>query len=321
MENIKVSDLVNDGELDFKLLFKMLFQNRNQILFIAFLITFFGLIFYLFSTPLYRSSVTIYPKSTQSENLGFNQLKGVASSFGLDMDSKTSLFNILDIVNSHHLRDNLIHHKWKITSSDQFQNLIQFWGFHEKFSIEDSMKIKYMALKKIKDRIFIEESSTGLIKISVLMEDKLLAADISNYIYKFLLDFSNEFHNKEAKLNRQFIENRIEEVKESLQKSEEVLKNFRQNNRSIYESPQLQLELDRLLRKVQIETQVFITLKQQLEIAKINEFKDNSSVMILDKAIIPLFKDSPNQIKILFFSFVAGLFIGVIFIIYKNELN
>ena len=54
-------------------------------------------------------------------------------------------------------------------------------------------------------------------------------------------------------------------VKEELRNAEEELKNFKDRNRRIENSPTLQLEEQRLLREVTVLTGVFTTLKQNLE--------------------------------------------------------
>ena len=59
-------------------------------------------------------------------------------------------------------------------------------------------------------------------------------------------------------------------------------------------SPSLQLENERLTREVEIQKGIFITSKQQLELAKIEEIQETSIVQVLDKPQIAL---SPNNIN------------------------
>jgi len=53
-------------------------------------------------------------------------------------------------------------------------------------------------------------------------------------------------------------------------------------------SPALQLEQQRLTRKIAVLTGVFTTLKQQLETTKIEEVKQSDYVVVLDPPEAPL---------------------------------
>ena len=62
----------------------------------------------------------------------------------------------------------------------------------------------------------------------------------------------------------------IAAVKGDLESSEQTLKAFNEQNRQI-SSPALQLEQERLARDVEIQKGIYLTLKQQFELAKIEE--------------------------------------------------
>jgi len=124
----------------------------------------------------------------------------------------------------------------------------------------------------------------------------------ANALFKLLL-----------RLNRVFIEQRQIEVKEQLIESEDALKDFRERNRSIMESPQLQLEMERLMRKVEIKTQVYITLQQQYELASIEEVKETPSALVLDEGTPAMGKDQPKRKRIVFLAmFLGGFLAGTI---------
>ena len=72
---------------------------------------------------------------------------------------------------------------------------------------------------------------------------------------------------------KKFIDQRINTVEKDLAKSELKLKSFNEKNRQV-SSPALQLELDRIEREVEIQKSIYLTLKQQLELAKIEEIQE-----------------------------------------------
>jgi len=104
-----------------------------------------------------------------------------------------------------------------------------------------------------------------------------------------------------------------------LNSAEESLKNFRERNRRIENSPSLQLEEQRLLREVNVLTSVFTTLKQQLETSKIEEVKKSKYVVIIDPPYVPLERTSPKRKKMVILAGVIGIIIGAIIgILYNN---
>ena len=61
-----------------------------------------------------------------------------------------------------------------------------------------------------------------------------------------------------------------------------TVKEFKERNRQI-SSPALQLELERLAREVEVQKGIYLTLKQQFEMAKIEEVQETSIMRVLDK--------------------------------------
>ena len=325
--------IIRGDEIDFRPLFQALWTNRKRIIKITAFVTFLGVIYALLATPLYESTITMYP-STQDRGGELNQLKGVASSFGIDVGGGSTNLNIPDILNSRRVKTDLIYYKWNSTEFNMPVDLIHYWEIDDStglnlnpitwikslFSNREAknhmMEWQEIALEKINDHITIIEEKTGLIRIKILMEEPQLAADMVNHLYNIVVDFTGNVHNSQAKLNREFIENRQVEVKEKLTDLEEVLKIFRERNRSIMESPQLQLELGRLMREVEIKTQVYITLQKQYELARIDEVKETPSVIIIDKGVPAYQKDTPKRKLIVIVASILGLITGSLFSVF-----
>ena len=289
-------------------------------------------------TPLYKSSITMYP-SDQGGGGNLSQLKGMASTFGFDMGGGETSFHIPDIVKSQRLGTELIYRKWDSAEFDNSVNLIQYWKIDDTTSInlnpitwikalfvsdegpyDHTLKRETAALQKLKSRISVNERKSGLITVGILMEEPTIASDIANAIYPAIVDITIETHSKQAKLNREFIEKQQMETKNALTLAEDSLKEFRERNRSILESPQLQLEMERFMREVEIQTQVYITLQQQYELACIEEVKETPSVVILDVGKPAVGKDNPKRIFIVIFSIFLGGLSSIGYIFMKREI-
>ena len=64
------------------------------------------------------------------------------------------------------------------------------------------------------------------------------------------------------------------------------------------------LEQGRLARDVEIQKGIYLTLKQQLELSKIEEIQESSIVQVLDKPQVPL---GPSNIKLKMNVLLAGI--------------
>jgi len=332
--------IIKDDEVDLRALFQVLWNDRKRIIQITTVVTLMGVFYALLVTPLYKSTITMYPTGQESGGQ-LSQLQGMASTFGFDMGGGDPSFHIPDIVESRRLKTKLIYHKWNSEEFDKPINLIHYWEINEttgfslslnplnwiKSLLPTSNKSDYTlewetyALGKLNNRISVNEGKSGLITVEILMEEPAIAADMANTIYPAIVDFTIEAHSKQAKLNREFIEGRQIEVKEQLTGTEEVLKVFRERNRSIMESPQMQLEIERLLREVEIQTQVYITLQQQYELARIEEVKETPSVIILDEGKPAVNKDQPRRKIIVIIICFMGVIIGCITSLFIHNMN
>tara|TARA_B110000467_G_scaffold55832_1_gene51178 strand:+ start:3200 stop:4189 length:990 start_codon:yes stop_codon:yes gene_type:complete len=323
------TQIIKDDEIDIRALFKVFWSERKLIVKIAGGITFLGILYALLATPLYKSTITMYPSGENSGAL--SQFQGMASMIGMNMNDGKSKFHIPDIINSRTLQSKIIYKKWNTNLDTAPIDLIRFWGINNenKFSINPlnwfsnntgnkRLVWESSALEKMVDRISIREHKTGLINVDVLMEEPELSAQISNYLYDAVIEFTNSNHNETAKLNRRFIQGRQLEVKGILVSAENKLKEFRSKNRKVVDSPQLQLEFERLLRDVEIQTQIFITLQQQYELARIEEVKEMPSVVILDRGFPSIYKNSPNRKLIVVLSAFIGGFFGIFYILIRR---
>ena len=308
---------IDINHIDLYLILKIFIDNKRRTFKYLVLSSILGILLSFLQTPLYSSMVTIYP--INEDNGSFNEISGMASAFGLSLGAPDFQFNIIDIVKSKHLSSEIIKKNWKLKNNKgEFEaNLIELWklgdsnnnsasfltafknkvkdilngAFHQDALLDNNLKLD-KAIEVLNDRVSIRENVSGLIEISVYMENPFLAADIAEYIYSHTLNYIMSAKQESAKLNKLFIGNRLNEIERELELAENELTSFREKNRNTKNSPNLQLEKERLIRGVEISTQVYITLQQQYELASIEEARKNPSIVMLDKPM-PI----PNPVK------------------------
>jgi len=87
------------------------------------------------------------------------------------------------------------------------------------------------------------------------------------------------------------------------------------------DTPDLQLDRGRLMRNVEVNQQVYITLRQQHELAKIEELKEAPVINILDKGEAAVEKTKPRRSFIVFISLLCSIFISVAIVLFKNKID
>ena len=266
-----------------ELLYSILTNNFKGILKYLLLFIFLAFIYICTSDTLYKSSITLYPAGELSEsNNILSQLSEYTETFGVNMPTKSNYY-IPDIIDSYSLKKKIVNKKWNSEKFYEQTNLIEYWEI-EDYSIIESIMLSYKqyfnidffnknlynqnkAIKKLDALISVNEAYSGLIEVEILFDEPNLSADIANYISEYVIDFVNKEQKTFARKTKSFTEKRFKISEIDLIKSENKLTTFRKENPLINDTPELQLLRLRLIRNVEVDQEVFITLRNQLEIS------------------------------------------------------
>lgn len=167
------------------------------------------------------------------------------------------------------------------------------------------------ALKNVRSMVSASlDRRTGVLTIEARAKRPEVAAFIANKLDSLLQEFAVLAATSQAGANRVFIEGRLDDTERSLREAEERLRGFREKNLRIGNSPQLLMEETRLVRMLRAEEEVFVTLKRQYEVAKIQEHKDLPFLSILDPAEPPVSRSSPKRGVMAAGGFLIGILFG-----------
>ena len=335
-------NIVNEkDEIDLIAVWKILLEKKWFIGKITGFFTTIGLIYSLMATPYFQSTISLYPAGAIAETnsiLGGN-LKGVAESFGIGgLGSQAPTYNIPDIINSRRLKKDIVLKSWPNNLYSNGSNLIEYWEIDKSrwfapkkwisklfpsggFSANPYLQYIETAIENLSKLISVDEEISGLISVSVLMESPELAASIANYIAEFVKDFISVEQHREAVKNKAFIYDQQMQAKEGLALSEEELTEFRKQHPIALDTPDLQLARGRLIRNIEENQAVYITLRQQHEIAKIEEAKENLLVNILDSAEPAVKKAKPKGTLIVILSIILGGMCGITTTLIRHAIN
>lgn len=147
---------------------------------------------------------------------------------------------------------------------------------------------------------------SNIITLEVEMPSPELAAEVANWLVRQADTFNREVRQTQRRDHRRFVEARLGVTQHELAEAEDALRAFLEQNRQI-ESPTKRFEEERLARQVDIANEVYITLRRELETARIGENNDVPVLTVVDPAIPPQRPAFPRPMRTLIFGMIVGL--------------
>lgn len=172
------------------------------------------------------------------------------------------------------------------------------------------------AIRTLRKEVSVSASlRTGVISLTVSADNPHLAQQIAARILTELNTFNVERRMSEAKAERVFTEQRLSQVIAELRAAENALQAFLQDNRQYATSPRLTFERDRLQREVAVRQQVYTTLAQSYEVAKIEEVRDTPAITVIEAPAIAVEPEPRGVGRYLIAGLIAGCLValGIIF--------
>ncbi|MBQ33721.1 MAG: hypothetical protein CMG32_02555 [Candidatus Marinimicrobia bacterium] len=336
-EKNKKSLITDNDEINLAAVWDTIKLKHRLITIISTLCALTGLIYSLVATIYFESTISMYPAGELSQTGGIlGDFQGLSKTFGIGNLGPAPTYNIPDIINSRRLKKDIVLKTWKNAEFSQGSNLIKYWELDKpklfsprkwisrffplgNFSSDPKDVLIYEAILELEELISVKEEISGLITVSVLMQDPNLTASIANYIAEYVKDFISIEQHREAVKNKVFIYDQKMEAKKELALSEEELTEFRKQHPIALDTPDLQLARGRLIRNIEENQAVYITLRQQYEMAKIEEAKENLLINILDTAEPAVKKAKPKRTLIVILSLLGGFIIAIPISLFSNR--
>ena len=299
-----------------------LWDVRKKLLIFNGVIAVLALVYlYLIAKPYFESTVTILPEyGSKSTTLsGLTQLASLAG-VRVGEGAPTEIYQ--NLITSETVLGDVIYAKYKTEKFEKPVSLLQY--FLKSDTAGDSERKNFLKIYEALSKTAIKSNVDRLTKIlnlNVTMPESQLSADVANKIAESLDLYVRTKRKSYASEQRYYLEKRSTQVKDSLSFAEDKLKNFREQNRVVLQSPSLLLEQGRLMREIEILNAVYIELTKQLEIAKIDDIRETPIVNIKEWAKDPIIKAGPKRVN----NFITFMFFSVLlsslFYIFQPKLN
>ena len=280
-----------------------------------------GLYSFFIATPTYSASAVFLPLNPPSMSDRMGSVAGPGAITVQEADQNTTPEYYTALLSSQTFLTKLMGEKFNIQKLGTSVALIDYLSAQQNdlldsFQIEGSDEqvrmqrgaTKLEKMLKITSGKSKSITSAPLLTITVTTNEAQLSADIANALLKLFITYNQGARNLMAIDNRKFVELQLKESEEFLKSAESALVQFSSRNRKI-STPELQTEKDRLVRTVKVQEEVFITLKKQLELAKIREQENQISIEVLEMAIAPIKKTSPLRAQNMTLAGVFGIFL------------
>ena len=158
-------------------------------------------------------------------------------------------------------------------------------------------------------------SQTGVVSFGVRARSPVLAEQIAQRALALVNAFNLERRRSRASAERAFTESRVRDIQTDLRAAEGQLQDFLQHNANCCTSPALRFEQERLQRSVTMQQQLFTTMSQSFEQAKIDEVRDTPVITIVEPPSRPVRPDSRHLAVYAAAGLVAGVLIGSLLVV------
>lgn len=157
----------------------------------------------------------------------------------------------------------------------------------------------------------------GVMTLMTQFSDPALAFQVNEYVIGLIEEYFQDRLKSQTRENRIFIQKRIREVQGELQNSEDALAKYREKNLG-GAAPKVALQEQRLLRDVNINQEVYLQLRKEYELARIEEMKNTPIVEVISSPEVPIYRFAPKRRTILSIGLISGLLAGILAVLAWN---
>ena len=311
-------------KIDYKKIYSSLVKGIKWVVIMPLITVIISIIYVLFiAKPIYTSETKLLLINSSSS---LSNLSSLAGQFGFSIPTQNDNVDYLsaetlpEILASRTLAKSILYAVFDSREFDKPTSLLNIITNNKDIDNTDSNKIMTKAIEHIsKDILELDQiKNTPMFSMLVNSPEPQLSADISLVVINELENLQSDFTKHELLYKKEFISERLNDIWNELSQAETKLKNFREQNLQISLSPSNLLQQERLQREIEIQTQIYISLKQQFEQIKIEEAQNKSYFKIVDPPNIPIYHSKPKRKLTVIFSGLMGLIIGGIIAIKKN---
>ena len=158
------------------------------------------------------------------------------------------------------------------------------------------------------------DESSGIVSVSVTLPDNVAAAAVTEYTIKELTDYLTEYRTEKVLRDLTFVEEQLATAEARFEEAQLTLAEFRDSNQGML-SARAQTEEQRLNSEYQIAFNLYNSLTQQYEEAKLKVQEETPVFKTLEAVQVPLQDETSGAMILIVFIMLSGIgSIGWIFV-------
>lgn len=299
---------VGDDEISLLALGSVLLRSRQMIVALSLLGTVLGLLAGLLSTRLYVSAATFIPQGAEGGSA--SALALAASQFGIRTPASGAAWGppiYVKLLGS-----------WALLEPIVLDTMVVAEQGGRRVALMDLLKVKAPTPARRTERAILalrdlvsaaEDKKLGAVQMTVTTEWPSVSLALAERLVGGVNQFILKTRKSQAAAERQFVEVQAGEAERALREAEDDLQQFLQVNRAIANSPGLGFQHDRLQRRVALRQQVYASLMQSREDARIREVRDTPVITMLESPRLPVEGEARNSVKK---ALLGGFFAGTL---------
>lgn len=230
----------------------------------------------------YEAHSSFLPQVTSG---ALSRYAGLASQLGLSgagvAQAGETVEFYADLLNSRNLLEKTVQVPYSVAVDETLvtADLLQLWeieGDTERNRLQETVA-------ELRRRISVDRNlNTGVVQVKVQAESPELAEQITRTLIDLLSEYNLERRQSQAAAERVFAEARSAEVRQELLEVEQQLQRFLEENRTYQSSPQLVFQAARLQRRLDVQQQLYLSLVQNVEQARLEEVRNTPVITVVD---------------------------------------
>lgn len=305
-----------------------------------------------FSIPkTYKAETVLAPELSSGMNLSGN-LSDIASMVGINLNNPNTSVDAIypelypEIIQSVSFLTDMFETKIS-TKNNQLKNitLYSYLKDHQKYpwwskiigAIQNitrkkdnvngkNAKTNYFMLNKEQDDIaqMIKsmtncnvDKKTSIVTISITSQDPLVSASLADTVRAKIQQYIIDYRTKKARNDLDYVQKLCTEAKSQYRKAQQLYSSYSDANEDViltsYKSKQEEME-----NEMQLRYNIYNQCAQQLQLAKAKVQERTPAFTVIQPATVPLKKDGPKRMTIIFIYIFIAVTLTSIYVLYKD---
>lgn len=309
-----------EGEDELKLITvaNILLRHRAGIVVFAMLLSLAAVLIAAFGPRLYTSTASFLPQGGQAAS----PRSGLAAQLGVDLGGSNqgaSPAFYADLARTRQVLGTVVGSHYRLSEGGRTitSTLIDLF----RAPGDDSAHRRDAAIRKLDQALTVTfDTRTSVVTVSVKTVNAELSRQVADSLLAAVSQFNLERRQSQAGAERRFTEARLNEVRADLRRAEDDLQIFLQRNRMLG-AADLDAQRDRLVREVSLRQQVYATLTDAYERAKLEEVRDTPIITVVQSPEAALRADSRRVLTKGAITFLIGMFLASLVSLLRDRLG